>query len=40
MLLRESGFSFDGRHSRRDMGLLYVEKEGHIAIPEIKRNSY
>lgn len=40
MLLRETGFSFDGRHSRRDMGLLYVEKEGHIAIPEIKRNSY
>lgn len=40
MLLRETGFSFDGVHSRRDMGLLYVEKEGHIAIPEIKRNSY
>lgn len=40
MLLSETGFTFGGVHSRRDMGLLYVEKEGHIAIPEIKRNSY
>ncbi|MBQ8109551.1 MAG: hypothetical protein IJ124_05250 [Clostridia bacterium] len=40
MLLNETGFTFGGVHSRRDMGLLYVEKEGHIAIPEIKRNSY
>jgi len=40
VLLRETGFSFGGVHSRDDMGLIYVEKEGHIAIPEIKRNSY
>ena len=40
MLLRETGFTFGGAHSRRDMGLIYAEKEGHIAIPEIKRNSY
>lgn len=40
MLLRETGFTFGGIHSRRDMGLLYAEKDGHIAIPEIKRNSY
>ena len=40
MLLSETGFTFGGVHSRRDMGLMYAEKEGHIAIPEIKRNSY
>lgn len=40
VLLRETGFTFGGVHSRRDMGLIYVEKDGHIAIPEIKRNSY
>ena len=40
MLLRESGFTFGTRHSRRDMGLIYAEKDGHIVIPEIKRNSY
>ena len=40
MLLRETGFFFNGRHSRNDMGLLYAEKEGHTIIPKIKRNSY
>ena len=40
VLLRETGFSFNGRHSRNDMGLLYAEKEGHTIIPKIKRNSY
>ena len=40
MLLRETGFTYGGKHSRDDMGLLYAEKDGHIAIPEIKRNSY
>ena len=40
VLLSETGFTFDGRHSRRDLGLIYAEKDGHIAIPEIKRNSY
>jgi len=38
--LKESGFTFGNKHSRRDMGLIYAEKDGHIAIPEIKRNSY
>ena len=40
MLLKESGFTFGNKHSRRDMGLIYAEKDGHIVIPEIKRNSY
>ena len=40
MLLSETGFTFGGVHSRRDMGLIYIEKDGHIAIPEIRRNSY
>lgn len=40
MLLRETGFSFNGIHSRNDMGLLYAEKDGHTIIPKIKRNSY
>lgn len=40
MLLRETGFTFNGKHSRRDMGLLYAEKDGHTIIPQIKRNSY
>jgi len=40
VLLRETGFSFGGVHSRDDMGLIYAEKDGHTAIPEIKRNTY
>ena len=40
MLLRETGFSFGGVHSRDDMGLIYAEKDGHIMIPEIRRNAY
>ena len=40
MLLRETGFTFNGLHSRNDMGFLYAEKEGHTVIPKIKRNSY
>lgn len=40
MLLSESGFTFGGKHSYDDMGLIYAEKDGHIAIPEIKRNAY
>ncbi|MGX8705376.1 MAG: hypothetical protein ACSW8J_02255, partial [bacterium] len=40
LLLRETGFTFGGVHSRDDMGLIYAEKDGHIAIPEIRRNSY
>lgn len=40
MLLSETGFTFGGVHSRDDMGLIYAEKDGHIAIPEIKRNAY
>ena len=40
MLLSETGFTFGGVHSRDDMGLIYAEKDGHIAIPEIRRNIY
>lgn len=40
MLYKETGFTLGGLHSRDDMGLIYVEKEGHIVIPEIKRNTY
>ena len=40
MLLRETGFSFGGVHSRDDMGLIYAEKDGHVMIPEIRRNAY
>ena len=40
MLLRESGFTFNGVHSRSDMGMLYAEKDGHIFIPKIRRNEY
>lgn len=40
MLYKETGFTLGGLHSRDDMGLIYVEKEGHIVIPEIKRNEY
>ena len=40
MLLRETGFSFNGIHSRNDMGLIYAEKDGHAVIPKISRNEY
>ena len=40
MLLRETGFTFNGLHSRDDMGLQYVEKDGHTIIPRIERNAY
>lgn len=40
MLLRETGFTFNGVHSRTDMGLIYGEKDGHPAIAEIERNEY
>lgn len=40
MLLRETGFTFNGLHSRDDMGLQYVEKDGHPIIPRISRNEY
>ena len=40
MLLRETGFSFNGIHSREDMGLQYVEKDGHPFLPETERNAY
>ena len=40
MLYKETGSTLGGLHSRDDMGLIYVEKEGHIVIPEIKRNEY
>ena len=40
MLLRETGFSFNGQHSREDFGLIYAEREGHNIIPGIVRNEY
>lgn len=40
MLLRESGFTFAGRHCRYDYGMIYAEKDGHPAIPRIRRNEY
>ena len=40
MLLRETGFTFRGVHSRRDMGLIYAEKDGHVAIPRPQWNTY
>lgn len=39
MLLRETGFSFGGTHTR-DLGLIYAEKDGHIMVPRIRRNTY
>lgn len=40
MLLKETGFSFNGKHSRDDFGLIYAEREGHNIIPGIVRNEY
>ena len=40
MIVGSTGFSFGGVHSRDDMGLIYAEKDGHVMIPEIKRNAY
>ena len=40
MLLRETGFTFGGLHSRSDMGMQYAEKDGHTITPRIRRNSY
>lgn len=40
MLLNETGFIFDGKHSRTHMGLIYAEKDGHIISPKIQRNAY
>ena len=40
MLLRETGFTFNGVHSRGDMGLIYAEKDGHVMTPRIRRNAY
>lgn len=40
MKLNESGFTFGGRHCRRDMGCWWIEKDGHPISPEIQRNEY
>ena len=40
MRLNESGFTFNGLHSRKDMGLIYAEKDGHVITPRIVRNAY
>ena len=39
-LLSETGFTYNGIHSRRDMGLIYAEKDGHQITPKINRNEY
>lgn len=40
MNLRETGFTFLGKHSYRDMGLIYAEKDGHVNTPRIEWNTY
>lgn len=40
MKLNESGFTFHGRHCRRDMGCWWIEKDGHPVSPETQRNEY
>lgn len=40
MKLNESGFTFNGRHCRRDMGCWWIEKDGHQISPEVQRNEY
>lgn len=41
MMLRETGFTFDGRHSAMDMGMQYSEANmGHAAMPPVSRNEY
>lgn len=40
MLLRETGFTFDGYHCMNDFGMMYSEGSGHPAIPNIRRNEY
>ena len=41
MLLRESGFTFDGKHSYGNFGFMYSEKDaGHQAMPAPVRNEY
>lgn len=40
MKLNESGFTFGGKHSRRDMGVWYIEKDTHPVSADITRNEY
>lgn len=40
MELRETGFTFLGKHSLNDFGMIYVEKDGHPAIPQPVWNEY
>ncbi len=41
MLLRETGFTFDGKHSYGNFGFMYSEKDaGHQAMPAPVRNEY
>lgn len=40
MELRETGFTFLGKHSLNDYGMVYVEKDGHPAIPQADWNEY
>lgn len=40
MLIRESGFTFGGKHCYLDYGCLYAEKDGHPLTAQVKRNEY
>lgn len=41
MLLRETGFTFNGKHSYNDFGLIWSEKNAeHQAIPQPEWNTY
>lgn len=40
MLVRESGFTFNGIHSRTDMGLYFSEGDRRKVTPQVKRVEY
>ena len=40
MLIAESGFSFNGKHCRRNFGCTWSEDDGRIIVPEIQRSEY
>lgn len=40
MKLREINFSFAGKHCLRDFGCMYVESDGHVISPAVRRNEY
>lgn len=40
MLIAESGFSFNGKHCRRNFGCTWSEDDGRTIVPEIQRSEY